>query len=93
VFTGFGERTVAAEAVADQAALAARRYLASDAAVGEHLADQMLLPMAVAGGGRFTTVPPSRHTATNIEIIRKFLDIKIASEQTGHRLWTIEVGK
>src|SRR5215475_2299413 len=33
IFTGFGERGVAAEAVADQAVIAARRYLASDVAV------------------------------------------------------------
>ncbi len=92
VFTGFGERNVSAEAVADQAALAARRYLASEAAVGEYLADQLLLPMALAGRGSFTTLPPSRHTTTNIEIIRKFLDIPINAEQISHRVWKIEVG-
>lgn len=92
VFTGFGERNVAAEAVADQAALAARRYLASDAAVGEYLADQLLLPMALAGSGSFTTLPPSRHTTTNIEVIQKFLDIPITAEQTNNRVWQIKVG-
>jgi RNA 3'-terminal phosphate cyclase (ATP) len=91
VFTGFGERGVAAEAVADQAVVAARRYLASDVAVGEHLADQLLLPMAIGGGGSFTTVPPSRHTTTNIEIIRKFLDVEIRTEQITNRSWRIEV--
>ncbi len=93
VFTGFGERTVAAEAVADQAALAARRYLASEAAIGEYLADQLLLPMALAGGGSFTTLPASRHTMTNIEVIQKFLDIPITCQQTTNRVWRIEVGK
>jgi len=89
VFTGFGERGVAAEAVADQAVIAARRYLASDVAVGEHLADQLLLPMSLARGGSFTTVPPSRHTTTNIEIIRKFLDVEIGAEQMTNRSWRI----
>ena len=93
VFTGFGERTVAAEAVADQAALAARRYLASEAAVGEYLADQLLLPMALAGSGSFTTLPLSRHTTTNIEVIKKFLDISITCEQRNNRVWGIAVGK
>ncbi|MFN0110844.1 MAG: RNA 3'-terminal phosphate cyclase [Blastocatellia bacterium] len=93
VFTGFGERNVAAEAVADQAALAARRYLASEAAVGEYLADQLLLPMALAGGGSFTTLPPSRHTTTNIEVIQKFLDVPITTEQTTNRVWRIQVGQ
>jgi RNA 3'-terminal phosphate cyclase (ATP) len=91
VFTGFGERGVAAEAVADQAVIAARRYLASDVAVGEHLADQLLLPIALARGGSFTTVPPSRHTTTNIEIIRKFLDVEIGAEQMTNRSWMIKV--
>ncbi len=91
IFTGFGERNVAAEAVADQAVVAARRYLASDTAVGEYLADQLLLPMALARGGSFTTVPPSRHTTTNIEIIRKFLDVEINAEQMTNRSWKIEV--
>jgi RNA 3'-terminal phosphate cyclase (ATP) len=90
VFTGFGERGVAAEAVADQAVIAARRYLASDVAVGEHLADQLLLPIALARGGSFTTVPPTRHTTTNIEIIRKFLDVEIGAEQMTNRSWKIE---
>src|SRR5262249_11429273 len=91
VFTGFGERSVAAEAVADQAVVAARRYLASDVAVGEYLADQLLLPMALARGGSFTTVPPSRHTTTNIEIIRKFLDLQIGAEQMTNRSWMIKL--
>ncbi len=90
VLTGFGERSVAAEAVADQAVIAARRYLASDVAAGEYLADQLLLPLALARGGSFTTVPLSRHTTTNIEIIRKFLDVEIHAEQMTNRSWRVE---
>jgi RNA 3'-terminal phosphate cyclase (ATP) len=91
VFTGFGERHVAAEAVADQAVIVTRRYLASDVAVGEYLADQLLIPMALAGGGSFITLPPSRHTTTNIEILRKFLDIEIRAEQQNNRVWKIQI--
>jgi RNA 3'-terminal phosphate cyclase (ATP) len=92
VLTGFGERNVAAEAVADQAALAALRYLASEATVGEYLANQLLLPMALAGVGSFTTLPPSRHTTTNIEIIQKFPDTPITCEQMNNRVWRIKIG-
>ncbi len=91
VFTGFGERGVAAEAVAIKAIQEARRYLASDAAVGEYLADQLLIPLALAGGGAFTTVAPSRHTTTNIEIIRKFLPVEITTEELSNRVWKIAV--
>lgn len=91
VFTGFGERGVRSEAVAEKAVQQARRYLGSEAAVAEYLADQLLIPMAMAGGGSFTTLPLSRHTTTNIEVIRKFLDVAIETSQTGDRVWKVEV--
>lgn len=77
VFTGFGEVGVRAEAVAEQAVQEARRYLAADVPVGPYLADQLLLPLALAGGGRFRTVPLTRHATTNIEVVRQFLGTSI----------------
>lgn len=77
VFTGFAERGVSAEAVAKGAVSAAQKYLSSNAAVDTHLADQLLLPMALAGGGSFTATEWSRHAETNAEVIKQFLPIKI----------------
>lgn len=77
LFTGFGERGVSAEAVADGLAAQAKRYLASSAAVGEYLADQLLLPLALAGGGSFTTSEASSHLQTNAAVIEKFLPIEV----------------
>ncbi len=77
VFTGFGERGVSAEKVAERTAKSVREYLASDVPVGRYLADQLLIPMAMAGGGKFCTLSPTKHTTTNIEIIKKFLDVEI----------------
>lgn len=91
VFSGFGERGVPAEEVADRTVQQARRYLASQAAAGEYLADQLLIPMAIAGSGVFSALPPSRHTTTNIEIIKKFLDINITAEPSEQRIWTIRL--
>lgn len=91
VFTGFGERGIMAEAVADKVVREARRYLASEAAVGEYLADQLLIPMALAGGGAFTTCRLSRHALTNIEIIHQFLDVKISTAAIANRLWLVEI--
>jgi RNA 3'-terminal phosphate cyclase (ATP) len=93
VFTGFGERGIRSEAVAEKAVQQARRYLASEVAVGEYLADQLLIPMAMAGGGSFTTGPLSRHATTNIEVIRKFLDARIACSQVSDRVWKVDVGE
>lgn len=49
-----------------------RGYLACDAFAGPYLADQLLLPMAVAGGGAFTTVKPSGHARTAAAVIERF---------------------
>ncbi len=76
VFTGFGERQVPAETVADKVTQQARRYLSKGAAVGEYLTDQLLIPLALAGGGAFRTLGLSRHAQTNIEVIKAFLDVE-----------------
>jgi RNA 3'-terminal phosphate cyclase (ATP) len=91
VFTAFGERGVRAEQVAHDAARQARRYINSDAAVGEHLADQLLLPLAIGEGGSFTTTPLSGHATTNIETIGRFLDRAITTEQVRNGLVRVVV--
>jgi RNA 3'-terminal phosphate cyclase (ATP) len=84
VFTGVGRRGVRAEAVASDAADAAARYLAAtDVPVGDCLADQLLLPFALAGGGSYTTLALTRHSATNVEVIRRFLDVKVETRDIG----------
>ena len=75
VFTGFGERGVRAETVAARAADEAQRYETAGVPVGPHLADQLLLPLALAGGGAFRTMPLSLHATTNAAVIRRFLDV------------------
>jgi len=92
VFTGFGERGVRAETVAERTVADARRYLAVDVAAGPHLADQLLLPLALAGGGSFTTLAPTRHALTNWGVIRRFLDLELATDQTGPNTWRIQLG-
>lgn len=89
VFTGFGEKGVTAETVAERTVDQARRYLASGAAVGPFLADQLLLPLALAGGGSFTASALSRHTVSNAGIIRRFLDVDIRLEKIGDALFGI----
>ena len=91
IFTGFGERNVRAELVADRAVNETRRYLAASVAVGEHLADQLLVPMALIQGGAFTTLPLSRHSQTNIDTIGKFLPAKIRVCTENNRSCMVEV--
>jgi RNA 3'-terminal phosphate cyclase (ATP) len=92
VFSGVGRRGVRAEAVASDAAHAARRYLAApDVPVGDCLADQLLLPMALVRGGSYKTLALTRHAATNIEVIRMFLDVKVEAREAGPDVTLIEI--
>jgi RNA 3'-terminal phosphate cyclase (ATP) len=91
VITGFGAPRVRSEQVAEEAIGAAELFFASGAAVDEHLADQLLLPLALARGGSFTTTEPSGHTRTNVEVIRQFLSNRIALEPVAPGQWRVTV--
>jgi RNA 3'-terminal phosphate cyclase (ATP) len=81
VFTGFGEVGRAAEAVATLTLQSYQRWLKAAVPVGEYLADQIMLPLAIAGQGRFLTLPLSRHSTTHVDLIRQFLDLELAVER------------
>lgn len=83
VFTGFGERGVPAETVADNAAREARDYIAATVAVSEHLADQLLLPMAIGAGGVFTTTRVTQHLRSNALVIERFTSRKVSVRDLG----------
>jgi RNA 3'-terminal phosphate cyclase (ATP) len=91
IMSGFGKLGVPAQIVGEQAAKRMAGYLASDAVAGPYLADQLLLPMALAGGGSFTTVKPSSHARTGAEVIARFLPVSVRFEekQGGHHLVTV----
>ena len=92
VFTGFGERGRPAEEVARVAVDAAKFWLAADVPVDEHLADQLLLPMALAGRGSFRTTKPSLHMSTNVTVIQRFLTVPVQIDQESERTWRVSVG-
>jgi RNA 3'-terminal phosphate cyclase (ATP) len=79
-FVGFGEIGVRAEKVVHRLAGQVRKHLATDAPVSEHLADQLLIPCALAGGGAYRASVISEHTRTNAAIIERFLKVKVAIE-------------
>ena len=76
LFVGFGEKGVPAETVAARVAAEAIAWRDGGHVVGEHLADQLLLPMALSGGGSFLTSAPTEHTRTNIAVIERFLPVR-----------------
>ena len=74
MFVGFGKVGTKAERIASTVAKEAQAYLKMDVAVGPHLADQLLLPMVVAGGGQFRTGGLTPHTRTNLDVLARFLE-------------------
>ncbi|MES2820596.1 MAG: RNA 3'-terminal phosphate cyclase [Pseudomonadota bacterium] len=83
LFAAFGQPRLRAEQVADQVAKQARDWLGGETAVAEHLADQLLLPMALAGGGSFTTPRRTEHLDSNIQVIEAFLPVRIHCQPLG----------
>ena len=78
VFSSLGAKGKPAEEVAREAAFAAERFLTSSATVDEHLADQLLLPAALADGESVLLTPhKTAHLETNAYAIRSFLDVEI----------------
>lgn len=84
VLTAFGEKSVSAEEVARAVLREVQTYLAHRAPVGEHLADQLMIPMALAAlqgkSGQYWASSLSEHTLTNAKVIEQFLPLRIAME-------------
>jgi RNA 3'-terminal phosphate cyclase (ATP) len=83
VFSQIGEPEVRAEDVGRAAADALLSWRASGTSVEAHLADQVMLPIALAGEGSFTCEALTLHARTNIEVIHAF---------TGRRLRAWDLG-
>ncbi|CAN5284112.1 RNA 3'-terminal phosphate cyclase [soil metagenome] len=93
VICAFGEKAVTAESVAKKVIGEVRDYLASGAAVGEHLADQIMLPFALAGAGKFTTSQVSKHAMTNAAVIQEFLPVEIGFEEVDGKKTCVVSGR
>ncbi len=83
IVSGFGAHGVPAERIAEKAAARLAGYMEGSAFAGRYLADQLILPFALAGGGAFTTVRPTRHTLTAIDVAARFLGRVMKIEPQG----------
>jgi RNA 3'-phosphate cyclase len=80
-FSALGEKGKRAERVADEAVDALESHLSGEGAVELHLADQILLPLALAKGqAQFTTSVITSHLLTNAQVIEAFLPVRIHVE-------------
>jgi RNA 3'-terminal phosphate cyclase (ATP) len=88
--SGFGQLGVPAERLAKTAVARIRGYQNSRAFAGPYLADQLVLPFVLAGAGRFSTVKPSQHLLTAIQLARRFTgrDMQCQQQPGGeHTVW------
>lgn len=88
VFVSFGEKMLRAEQVAQRLVADVRRYQASGAALGPHLADQWALPLALAvhrsgRAARYTCSELTEHTRTNLRVIERFLPLRFTTSAAG----------
>lgn len=92
VVSGFGQLGVPAERLAKTSAARMNGFQASSAFAGPYLADQLVLPFVVSGGGSLTTVKPSQHLLTAIDIVRRFSGYKITLTKQGSGTHLLTVG-
>ena len=93
VISGIGAKGVRAERVAEGCVAEAKRYVESHAPVGEHLADQLMLPLMLAGGGSYRTLPLTSHSTTQIALLAKFgVAIKVTPDERGNVVVEVPAG-
>jgi RNA 3'-terminal phosphate cyclase (ATP) len=77
-FTSLGRKGLPADKVAETAVANLLAFVDNKAAVDKHLADQLLLPMALGHGrSTLTTNQLTQHTLTNAHLLRQWLDVSI----------------
>jgi len=95
-FTSYGRKGLPSEQVADAACNDLLAHHRSHAAADLHLADQLVLPAALAaaqGASQWTTCRVTQHLSTNIEIVRRFLDVPITLTGSENEAGQVIVGE
>jgi len=75
-----GEQGKKAEQVGEECAKHLKKQIDSKACIDEHMADQILPFMAIAGSGKVSVAEITNHVKTNIWVIEKFLPVKFKIE-------------
>lgn len=91
IVASFGARGVAAERVAESACRELATYLRAGVPVGEHLSDQLLLPLAMAGAGSFDTCALADHARSNMRVIQQFLPVRFPITEIAERRLRISI--
>jgi RNA 3'-terminal phosphate cyclase (ATP) len=86
-FTGYGRLRKPAEKVAEEAVRAFLAFQRRDGAVDRYLADQLVLPLALASGdSHFSTGKVTDHLRTNGWLVEQFLPVRVEIGED-RRVW------
>lgn len=96
VVTAFGEKGVSSEAVARALTRDVQAYQQATGALGPHLADQWMLPLALAvvrtkTPAAFTCTEMTDHATTNTGGIEAFLPVRFRIAEGGHASWRVSL--
>jgi RNA 3'-terminal phosphate cyclase (ATP) len=96
VVTAFGDKGVSSEAVARAVVNEVRVFQAAAGALGPHLADQWMLPLALAvvdrkASAAYTCTEMTDHSKTNIGVIEAFLPVRFEVVETGPARWQVSI--
>lgn len=92
-FCALGARGKRAETVGGEAAAELLRYCATDAAIDPHLADQLILYLALSGGeSLFTTSAITPHLLTNLWVVGLFQHLRYSIEGEVGKPGRVRVG-
>ena len=91
-FTSLGRRGKPAEKVAEEACDEFLHYHETEAAVDRYLADQLVLPLALAeGGSSYSTCRITQHLLTNAWIVDQILGREVAVEGEQGKAGTVSI--
>ena len=94
--TAFGEKGISSEAVAASLCKEVQTFQRAAGALGPHLADQWMLPLALAVVGTkkpasFTCTEMTDHSTTNIGVIEAFLPVRFEVAESSPSLWRVSL--
>ena len=93
VFSVCGSLGVSRKTVAKRTAGYVRQYIQRNWVVGQFLADQLMLPMALGVGGEYLTGRPTLHSETNREVIQRFMNVNINFREEENNNCIMEIEK
>ncbi len=91
LFTALGQKNVPVKDVVDDVVKPWRRWRETQTFACPYLADQLLLPLAIAGGGEFTALGWTPHAQTQADLIPLFLPRRIKADRQADRTWKVVV--